>query len=130
MLTVQPSALRGLRILVVEDTALVADELVRMLKRAGCCITGPCATLGAAMEAAQIKPPPYDGALLDINLRGEWVYPAADVLIRQHIPFVFLTGYGADAIDPMYLDHPMLEKPFGQDELVELIARTFPRPGG
>jgi hypothetical protein len=34
-----------------------------------------------------------DDAILDINLRGEMVFPAADLLAQRGGPFVFTTGY-------------------------------------
>jgi hypothetical protein len=35
-----------------------------------------------------------DGAILDVNLRGEMVFPLADALAERSIPFVYVTGYG------------------------------------
>ncbi|MFL5253557.1 MAG: hypothetical protein ACJ8AI_11790 [Rhodopila sp.] len=47
-----------------------------------------------------------DGALLDINLRGELVYPVADVLAARGVPFVFITGNALHGIDPRYAAIP------------------------
>ena len=40
----------------------------------------------------------FDLAVLDVNLGGEKVYPVAELLAERHIPFVFLSGYGDEAI--------------------------------
>lgn len=37
--------------------------------------------------------PTLDGAILDVNLNRELVYPLADTLQARDIPFVFITGY-------------------------------------
>ena len=34
-----------------------------------------------------------DGAVLDVNLNGDWCFPIAEVLRRRGVPFIFLTGY-------------------------------------
>ena len=56
--------------------------------------------------------PKIDGALLDINLRGERpAYAVADDLIARRLPFVFTTGYSAQIIPKGYR-HVRCLKPF------------------
>ena len=38
--------------------------------------------------------------MLDINLGNESVYPVADVLLEKKVPVAFISGYGAEAVDP------------------------------
>jgi hypothetical protein len=52
-----------------------------------------------------------DGAVLDINLQGEMVYPLADILTARGIPFVFATGYDRESIPERFDDHLRCEKP-------------------
>ena len=48
--------------------------------------------------------------------------PAADVLAADHVPFVFITGYGADEIEPRYADVPILQKPIEPDALKSVLV--------
>jgi CheY-like chemotaxis protein len=117
-------SLAGLRILLVEDTGVVATELARQLQKLGCIVIGPLATLAAALAAVR-SDQTIDGALLDVNLRGEMVYPAAAELAERHIRFLFLTGYSREHIPPPFDERPVLEKPFGARELSRKLAEVF-----
>jgi len=97
------------RVLVVEDEFLLAAVLASDLQQAGYEVLGPFVTLTEAMEAAGSES--FDGAILDINLKGELVYPLADELTRQGIPFLFLSGYEARNIPESFRGHARLAKP-------------------
>lgn len=103
------ASLKGLRILLVEDEFLVALEVEDTLQDWGCTVLGPFAKLSKAIEAA--RGAELDGAILDINLNGEMVYPLADDLASKNVPFVFLTGYTAADIPENYRGFPRLQKP-------------------
>ena len=85
---------RPLRILVAEDDALIAFDLVDALEMFGCVAAGPVATVKAALEHAEDPTNAIDGALLDLDLRGQRSYPVAAALMRRNIPFAFTSGYG------------------------------------
>jgi len=95
------------RVLVVEDEFLLAAVLASDLQQAGYEVL--FVTLTEAMEAAGSES--FDGAILDINLKGELVYPLADELTRQGIPFLFLSGYEARNIPESFRGHARLAKP-------------------
>lgn len=118
------SGVVGLRVLVVEDEAFVAQEIVSMLEELHCEVVGPFPRVDRAREvlAADVE---LDGALLDINLNGEFVYPLADELLARGIPFIFASGYDSANIPQDYVRHPRLEKPFGQDELRARMWQIF-----
>jgi CheY-like chemotaxis protein len=118
-----PVDLQGLRILVVEDTLLVADLIAETLDGLGCSIVGPVARLAPGLRAAASET--LDGALLDVNLAGERCFPIADALVARAVPFVFLTGYGDAGIPSAYRDAPRLTKPFRIDQLIGLVERCF-----
>jgi PAS domain S-box-containing protein len=110
----------GNRILVVEDEALVAMALCETLKELGYQVIGPCSRISEALGA--LRTSDVDAAILDINLGGEMVYPLADVLAEARIPFVFVTGYGAEEIRPRYDRIPILQKPIETDALKTIFS--------
>jgi CheY-like chemotaxis protein len=110
-----------LRILVVEDEALVAMLLEDMLRRLGCVVVGPAPSVDAATDIAGRAV--FDLALLDLNLRGEVVFPVAEILVKRDIPFVFVTGYGDLQLPFPLARRPTLAKPFDLKRLEEAIRR-------
>jgi len=101
--------LKGLRVLVVEDEFLVALEVESALEDLGCSVVGPFAKLAKALDAARSTP--LDSAILDINLNGEMVYPLAEFLTSQKVPFVFITGYTASDLPERFRPYRRLQKP-------------------
>jgi DNA-binding response OmpR family regulator len=120
------STLSGRRVLVVEDTQIVAMEIKRMLEQAECEVIGPVGWLEQALEAA--RGPEFDAALLDVNLHGETSDEVAEVLLARHVPFVFMTGYGREGMSPWLRDFPRLTKPFGLSELRDALIKALREP--
>lgn len=112
----------GLRILLVEDEAMVAMIIEDTLNDLGCEIVGPMPSIEKALAAAQTTER-IDGAFLDVNLRGELVYPVAEALAARGVPFAFVTGYGEKGIDARYRDAPVLTKPFLPETVEQLVSR-------
>jgi two-component SAPR family response regulator len=65
-----------------------------------------------------------DAAVLDINLKGNLVFPFADALLRRGIPFVFASSYGEGGIPARYRVGPVVQKPFAPSELHRALAAT------
>jgi CheY-like chemotaxis protein len=65
-----------------------------------------------------------DAAVLDINLKGNLVFPFADALLRRGIPFVFASSYGEGGIPARYRVGPVVQKPFAPSELRRALAAT------
>jgi CheY-like chemotaxis protein len=114
------TALNGRRILVVEDDYLVAMLIQDVLEDAGCVVSGPVPRLAEAVDAATADR--CDAALLDVNLGGQQVFPVAEVLSQRHIPFMFITGYGAASLPQEHHKRPMIRKPFRNDELLNALC--------
>ncbi len=104
-----------LRVLLVEDEALVAMMMCEFLGELGCSIDGPHSSVAAALAAAEHED--IDFALLDINLAGELVYPVADRLRAREMPFAFVTGYDLDSVEEGFKHAPILQKPVSKDLL-------------
>src|SRR3954465_8220409 len=92
MAEVAQNGLAGKRLLVVEDEYMVADDLAGGLGEEGAEVVGPAGTVEDALELVQLNRGRLDGAVLDVNLRDERVYPVADVLASRGVPFVLPPG--------------------------------------
>lgn len=100
-----------LKVLVVEDEALVAINLEAILEDLGCQVVGPAMRFERA-EALIEADQSAQAAILDVNLGGQPVYPLAERLAARGIPIVFATGYGKAGIPVEWHDRPIIQKPY------------------
>ncbi len=117
----KPTIPAGLRVLIVEDMWIVAEDLAMELTDLGCRVAGPAGRVehGLALAAAE----QLDGAILDINLGTENSFPIARALQERGVPFAFLTGYDLpEAFPPELSDAPRLQKPVSLNELATALA--------
>lgn len=120
------TSLDGLRILIAEDNLFAAMELEQALNSLGCEPVGPVGKLQQALALARDEP--LDGALLDVDLRGEMVFPVADELERRGVPLVFASGYDNGPIFPeRFADYPRLRKPYLEQEVKRMVLAAFRR---
>jgi CheY-like chemotaxis protein len=117
------TSLAGLKVLVVEDEALVSMLLEDMLGDLGCEIVGPIMRLHEALQLAQDRAQAIDIAVLDVNLAGERSFPVAEALEARGCLFVLSTGY--DDIDERWRARPMLRKPFLPNELEQALYEAL-----
>ena len=112
------------RILVVEDSALLAMNVEMVLEELGWTPIGPAARLGKALELAEQAE--IDGAVLDVDLAGTASYPVAEALQRLGVPFFFTTGYDAQTQMPAsFRDTPTLAKPYADAALRRMLIDVF-----
>jgi CheY-like chemotaxis protein len=107
-------------ILVVEDEYFIADDMAKVLERFGAKVIGPAPNQEKAL-ALLFSAEKIDAAVLDINLRGSTVFPIADTLIEQGVPFVFATGYAPASVPAAYAGVPRWEKPFDLSDLAKAL---------
>jgi CheY-like chemotaxis protein len=117
----------GLRVLVVEDEAMVSMLVEDMLLDLGCEIVGPAARVPAALELAGSAA--IDAAVLDVNVAGQAIWPVADALTERGIPMIFTTGYGESGLQGAYVSHPVVQKPFQIDDLVRALSASLEKGG-
>jgi light-regulated signal transduction histidine kinase (bacteriophytochrome) len=104
------------RVLIVEDSYLIALLLEQVLEDQDWELVGPATRVSAALGLARTER--IDAALLDINLDGEMSWPVAMALRERGVPFAFSTGYGSAADLPEALaDVLVLKKPFQLSEV-------------
>lgn len=122
----QANELQGRRILVIEDDFLVAQALRGVLEDAGAKVVGPIGWADEAMAFIESGAADFDSAVLDVDLHGDKTYAIADWLATRNVRFVFATGYGADALDPRYVNYPRCEKPFDPSALFSALNSASP----
>jgi PAS domain S-box-containing protein len=118
----QPAAgkvMAGNRLLLVEDEALTGMMMTDMLIELGFHVVGPFGRVADAIAAVGSED--IHGAVLDINLDGEMVYPVAEAVAARGVPFVFVTGYGVEGIDARFSRIPVLQKPIER----QMLQRVF-----
>ena len=126
MVDCRPQGLKRRCLLVVEDEYLIAADLTASLESLGVEVIGPAASVEEALTLVKNDGHRLDGAVLDINLRNERVYPVAEVLTARGVPFVFTTGYDAVALPNAYAGAPRCEKPVDKVQLVRwLLSHPF-----
>jgi DNA-binding response OmpR family regulator len=123
------AVLKNLRVLVVEDEALIAMLVEDALLEAGAKVL-VAASVADALRLVDMAA--GDGglsaAVLDINLGGEVVMPVADALASLGVPFLFTTGYGEGCDRGQHAAAPMLEKPFGPQDLIAAMGTIVSAP--
>jgi DNA-binding response OmpR family regulator len=107
------------RALIVEDDPAIALEIEHTLRSAGFEIAKCVPSIPKALAA--LKSCECDFAVLDANLRGQSVEPAAVALKDLGKPFLFVSGYGRVHLPACFLDAPLLSKPFNAAELIRSI---------
>ncbi|WAJ31296.1 response regulator [Antarcticirhabdus aurantiaca] len=112
-------SLQRKRILIVEDEFFVADEVAQEFASIGAEVIGPVSSLSEAFRI--IEGAPLDGAVLDIKLRGEVVFPLAEKLRERGVSIVFLTGYERWSIPQTYQSIPLCEKPADSEQIAKAL---------
>ena len=124
-MTSSAGSLAHCRVLVVEDEFYIADEMALALQKLGAEVVGPVQTKDRAL-ALLASEERIDAAVLDINLKGQAVYPVADALMERGVPFVFATGYDRASVPPEYQRVPLWPKPFDPKALAQALPSVMP----
>ncbi len=118
------NALTGQSILIVEDNALIAMNLEDILRDAGADVIGPIATLSEAERTATDAV--VTGAVLDIMLEAEEVWPVARILAERGIPFIFSSGhFEQDTLPLEWAAHKIVTKPARAQDIVKSLHRAI-----
>ncbi|MBP0495433.1 hypothetical protein [Roseomonas indoligenes] len=114
---------RKLRVLVVEDDWLIAEDTTLCLEEAGFQVLGPVPTVDGALRL--IEASAADGginaAVLDFNLGGTAVTPVAKALTAIRVPFLYMTGYSAEYLSDRGDQALLLEKPVDADVFLDSL---------
>jgi CheY-like chemotaxis protein len=121
--TSKSGKLAGRRILVVEDSPLIAAVLEDMLKDMGCSVVGPTGNMAFAVDLAKVEA--LDAAIIDLNIRGGKVYPVAEVLRDRDVPFLLASGYADWTLREDFKDRPRLTKPYTADTVEQKLLKLL-----
>jgi CheY-like chemotaxis protein len=103
-------------VLIVEDDPIIAIDFEDRLLGFGVKSVRTVASVARALHAITDRVPDY--ALLDVELVHEKSFAIAERLVALKIPFVFVTGYGAETrIPPEFANVPRLQKPCSSEAL-------------
>lgn len=116
----------GKCVLVVEDDYVLAREVCNDLKSHGAHVLGPAPTVHYANLIIGRRP--IDGAILDIRLHGQDVYPLVEDLTARGVPIIFATAYHPEQIDARYRSYDVLSKPIDFNRLRRKVAGFRPLP--
>lgn len=109
---------RRKRVLVVDDSNLMAETIFELLVEFGMEPVGPAPTVATALRL--IEDGNLDAALLDITLGDETVFPVCGPLAQRHIPFAFVSG----TVDPLPEEFdgiPIVAKPFKRVDFLRIL---------
>lgn len=119
-------ALRGARVLVVEDDAILLMDMEMILRDAGAEIVGSCRTIMDALTT--VRKQPLSIAVLDVRIGGETIAPVARLLCKHGTPFVFYTGQvGKDPALAEWAGSRIVAKPAPGRTIIEAVAETLGR---
>jgi CheY-like chemotaxis protein len=117
------AALGGRRILVIEDSPVVAPFTVDILGELGCEVIGPAPNMAMARELVDAGG--FDGALVDVHIRGDVVFPLCELLAAKRVPFVLTSGYADWTMPEKWQDRPRLQKPYTIEQVEQAVAALF-----
>lgn len=113
-------------VLIIEDEAIIALDLTRLVRELGHEVAGVAATREEALGLARAAPP---GLLLaDIRLAdgSSGLDAAADILNLYDVPVIFITAFPEHLLTG---DHPepafLITKPFREDAVKALIGHAL-----
>ena len=110
-------------ILIVEDEPLIAMMLEDFLLSLGHEVRATCETVSEALKAVQAAD--FDLAILDVNLKGESVWPVAAELRDREIPFILASGGHVDPPPAEFKNVPMIDKPYTIDRVTPALEAAL-----
>jgi CheY-like chemotaxis protein len=116
-------ALKGERVLVVDDEAFIAIVIEEMLREAGCEVVS-ASTTTYALERASVEW--LSAALLDVHLGNNTSETVADMLASRSIPFIFYSGEALPtSIRDKHPSIPLLHKPVSLSVVMEALQKLI-----
>ena len=110
-------------VLIVEDDPIIALGIEDVILGFGVNTVRTAGSVAKALAMIAERAPEF--ALLDVGLVREKSFAVAEQLQALKIPFIFVTGYGAEIALPAAFAHtPRLPKPCPPEALLALLKRS------
>jgi CheY-like chemotaxis protein len=114
-------------ILIVEDDPIIALDFEDRILGLVATTVRTASNVARALDMIAERAP--DFALLDVGLIHERSFAIAERLDALKIPYIFVTGYGADAkISMPFTGKPRLPQPYSSEELQVVLQRLTGNP--
>lgn len=106
-----------------EDESIILLDLEQALREFGCELMASVGSVEQALAFLASQRP--DAALIDFDLADGSAAPLAEALAAESIPFAVATSYTPSEIarHMALRDAPYLAKPYGLDELREVLLQ-------
>jgi len=108
------------KVLIVEDSFLIAESLAQTVAAMGFDVVGRVNTADGGLRKIEEAAP--DCVLLDVQLRDGDSATVADALSERDVRFVVITGYRRDTLAPVLRKAPYLAKPFEEAALIDAVT--------
>lgn len=118
-----PQFLPGKRVLVVEDNPALAYDIDDALRECGAEVVGPALDLNTGLRLAHENN--LDGAVLDIDICGEFVWPLARVLKAHQVPFVFVSADCSGDLPEDFRGFICLDKPAPSATILATVSEAL-----
>ena len=115
-----------LKLLVVEDEAVISMDLECILEDLGHQVLGVAANVERALELVSRFSADADGAVLDVNLGGKSSVPVAEALRAHGVPFVVASGYEREELEQLGFAEKGVSKPYSATEIDQAL-RLLPQ---
>ncbi len=113
-----------MKIIVVEDDALLAEHICQLLRETGFEPVGPFATAASALETARRLD--AVGAVIDYNLGPDASgAEVARLFCALDLPVLFVTGVSKAEIPRELQACSFLSKPFGEKDFERMAGAVF-----
>jgi DNA-binding response OmpR family regulator len=121
--------LRGLRVLIAEDSWVIGKALQTLLEEVGMVIVGPVATATTAERLAHERAPQV--AIVDVKLQDGMAFGLIDRLRDLGVRVVVISGFAPSSAPTVKAD-AILPKPCSGPELLtalcDILAGNFTQP--
>lgn len=117
--------MKGAKILIVEDDAIIAEDLRDIVESAGHTVTGVAPTVERAIALLKFRLP--DLVLLDVTLKqdGTGMDVAREINKTFKLPFIYITSYSdPSTVDEVVSTSPSgyVVKPFQSKDILPVIS--------
>ena|SRR3569623_342188 len=85
-------------------------------------VAGTCDSIPEALDRVQAGG--FDIAIIDVNLKGELIWPVADRLADMGVPYVIATGGHIEPPPSRHADAPVLAKPYTIDAIDPVLKEA------